>query len=74
MKTWWLVVRHANPADLAGVVCHCADCKGEPSQGEYPPEGFAVSAFDDEERAKAFAVNSTSKNHQYESIPVVRAK
>lgn len=71
MKTWWIVVRHASPEQLANVSCDCDICQGRHG-GTHPPEGFAISAFDDEARARAFAASSTSVNHKYEAIPVVR--
>ena len=68
---WHLVVRHADPAQLAEVKCDCEDCRGAKG-GTYPPEGLAVSAFDDPEQARRFAEASTSAKHRYEVVPVCR--
>jgi hypothetical protein len=72
MKTWWLVVRHADPAVVAQVRCDCDDCRGKPPGGHYPSEGFAVMAFDDEARAKLYAATSTTAHDRYEAVPVAR--
>lgn len=57
MKIWWIVVRHSTP----------------PPSGFYPPEGFAISAFDDEDQAKRFAAASTTPRDRYEAKPVAEA-
>lgn len=71
MKTWWLVVRHADPAHVAKIKCDCEVCKGAIG-GEFPPEGFAISAFDDAEQARRFADASSSPNARYEAIEVCK--
>lgn len=71
MKTWWLVVKHVDQSIVANIRCECDDCRGKRG-GFYPPEGFGILAYDDEERAKLYAVNSTTAHDQYEAIPVVR--
>lgn len=72
MKTWWLVVRLPPPPhELARINCECEACRGKSPGGEYPLEGFAISAFDDEGRAKLYAKNATTATTRYEAVPVV---
>lgn len=62
MTSWWLVVRHSPDYvdPQTGVVY------------PYPPHGVAISAYDDEERAKLYAQLSNGVNDRYEAIEVCR--
>lgn len=70
MKTWWIVVRHADQKQVAEYVCECEACQGKTKGSHYPPEGFAISAFDDGDRAREFAKASTTARERYEAIEV----
>ncbi len=62
MITWFIVVRHS--PDYVDPI----DKKVYP----YPLEGFAISAFNDKEKADMFAKNSDTPYDKYEVIEVSR--